>query len=191
MFGKKIGIDLGTTTVLVYIPNKGIIINEPSVVAISLADKKVLTVGKEAKEMIGRTPDSVVAKRPLKDGVIADYRTTEAMLRYFINKAMGGVRFFRPEVMVAVPGGITSTERRAVIDATLSAGAKAAYIIKEPVVAAIGANIPIGSASGHMIIDIGGGTSEIAVISLGGIVSSASVRIGGNKLDRGLSQYVF
>ncbi len=190
MFGKKIGIDLGTTTVLVYIPNKGIIINEPSVVAISLADKKVLTVGKEAKDMIGRTPDSVVAKRPLKDGVIADYRTTEAMLRYFINKAMGGVRFFRPEVMVAVPGGITSTERRAVIDATLSAGAKAAYIIKEPVVAAIGANIPIGSASGHMIIDIGGGTSEIAVISLGGIVSSASVRIGGNKLDAAIQEHV-
>ena len=190
MFGKKIGIDLGTTTVLVYIPNRGIIINEPSVVAISLADKKVLTVGKEAKEMIGRTPDSVVAKRPLKDGVIADYRTTEAMLRYFINKATGGVRFFRPEVMVAVPGGITSTERRAVIDATLSAGAKAAYIIKEPVVAAIGANIPIGSASGHMIIDIGGGTSEIAVISLGGIVSSASVRIGGNKLDAAIQEHV-
>jgi rod shape-determining protein MreB len=122
--------------------------------------------------------------------VIADYRTTEAMLRYFINKAMGGVRFFRPEVMVAVPGGITSTERRAVIDATLSAGAKAAYIIKEPVVAAIGANIPIGSASGHMIIDIGGGTSEIAVISLGGIVSSASVRIGGNKLDAAIQEHV-
>ena len=190
MFGKKIGIDLGTTTVLVFIPRKGIIINEPSVVAISLADKKVLAVGTEAKEMLGRTPDTIVAKRPLKDGVIADYRTTEAMLRYFINKALGGMRFFRPEVMVAVPGGITSTERRAVIDATLSAGAKAAYIIKEPVVAAIGADIPIGSASGHMIIDIGGGTSEIAVISLGGIVASASVRIGGNKLDAAIMEHV-
>lgn len=190
MFAKKIGIDLGTTTVLVYMPKKGIIINEPSVVAISVVDKKVLAVGKEAKEMLGRTPDTIVAKRPLKDGVIADYRTTEAMLRYFINKALGGMRLFRVEVMVAVPGGITSTERRAVIDATISAGAKAAYIIKEPVVAAIGADIPIGSASGHMIIDIGGGTSEIAVISLGGIVSSSSIRIGGNKLDTAIMEHI-
>lgn len=190
MFAKKIGIDLGTTTVLVYIPKKGIVLNEPSVVAVSLADKRVLAVGKEAKEMLGRTPDTIVARRPLKDGVIADYRTTEAMLRYFINKAVGGVRLFRPEVMVAVPGGITSTERRAVIDATISAGARAAYIIKEPVVAAIGADIPIGSPSGHMIIDIGGGTSEIAVISLGGIVSSASVRIGGNKIDLAIQEHI-
>ena len=190
MFAKKIGIDLGTTTVLVYVQKKGIVLNEPSVVAISLADKRVLAVGKEAKEMLGRTPDTIVAKRPLKDGVIADYRTTEAMLRYFINKALGGVRLFRPEVMVAVPGGITSTERRAVIDATISAGARAAYIIKAPVVAAIGADIPIGSPSGHMIVDIGGGTSEIAVISLGGIVSSSSVRIGGNKLDMSIQEHV-
>lgn len=190
MFAKKVGIDLGTTTVLVYLPKRGIIINEPSVVAVSLADKRILAVGKEAKEMLGRTPDTIVARRPLKDGVIADYRTTEAMLRYFLNKALGGMRIFRPEVMVAVPGGITSTERRAVIDATISAGARAAYIIKEPVVAAIGADIPIGSASGHMIIDIGGGTSEIAVISLGGIVSSASVRIGGNKLDSAIQEHV-
>ncbi len=190
MFGKKLGIDLGTTTVLVYMPKRGIIINEPSVVAISTLDKKVLAVGKEAKDMFGRTPDTIVAKRPLKDGVIADYRTTEAMLRYFINKALGGVRLFRPEVMVAVPGGITSTERRAVIDATLAAGAKAAYIIKEPIVAAIGANIPIGSPSGHMIIDIGGGTSEMAVISLGGIVASESVRIGGVKFDLAIQEFI-
>jgi rod shape-determining protein MreB len=190
MFAKKIGIDLGTTTVLVYMPKKGIIINEPSVVAISVLDKKVLAVGKEAKEMLGRTPDTIIAKRPLKDGVIADYRTTEAMLRYFINKALGGMRIFRVEVMVAVPGGITSTERRAVIDATISAGAKAAYIIKEPVVAAIGADIPIGSASGHMIVELGGGTSEIAVISLGGIVSSSSIRIGGNKMDTAIQEHV-
>ncbi len=190
MFQKKIGIDLGTTTVLVYVPKRGIIINEPSVVAISTTDGKVLAVGKEAKDMLGRTPDTIVARRPLKDGVIADYRTTEAMLRYFINKAIGGVRFVRPEVMVAVPGGITSTERRAVIDATLAAGAKAAYIIKEPIVAAIGANIPIGSPSGHMIIDIGGGTSEMAVISLGGIVASASVRIGGVKFDAAIQDYI-
>jgi rod shape-determining protein MreB len=190
MFAKKIGIDLGTTTVLVYVPKRGIIINEPSVVAISKIDKSVLAVGKEAKEMLGRTPDTIVAKRPLKDGVIADYRTTEAMLRYFINKALGGMRLFRPEVMVAVPGGITSTERRAVIDATIAAGAKAAYIIKQPVVAAIGANIPIGSPSGHMIVEIGGGTTEMAVISLGGIVASDSVRIGGVRFDQAIMEHI-
>lgn len=190
MFIKKIGIDLGTTNVLVYIPKKGIVVNEPSVVAISRADGKVLAVGLEAKDMIGRTPDTIIADRPLKDGVIASYHTTEAMIRYFINKAMGGVRLFRPEVMVAVPGGITSTERRAVIDATIAAGARAAYIIKEPIVAAIGADIPIGAASGHMIIDIGGGTAEIAVISLGGIVSSGSVRVGGTKFDRSIVEYI-
>jgi rod shape-determining protein MreB len=190
MFSKKIGIDLGTTTVLVFVPKRGIIINEPSVVAISKVDKTVLAVGKEAKDMLGRTPDTIVAKRPLKDGVIADYRTTEAMLRYFINKAMGGVRIFRPEVMVAVPGGITSTERRAVIDATIAAGAKAAFIIKQPVVAAIGANIPIGSPSGHMIVEIGGGTTEMAVLSLGGIVASDSVRIGGVKFDTAITEHI-
>ena len=190
MFIKKIGIDLGTTNVLVHVPKKGVVINEPSVVAISNIDKKIIAVGAEAKEMLGRTPDTIIAHKPLRDGVIADYKTTEAMLRYFINKSLGGVRLFRPEVMVAVPAGITSTERRAVIDATIAAGAKAAYIIKEPIVAAIGANIPIGSASGHMIIDIGGGTSEIAVISLGGIVSSNSVRIGGNKFDAAISDFV-
>src|SRR3989338_8184330 len=181
MFGftKKIGIDLGTATTLVHLPKKGIVVNEPSVVAISVNDKKVLAVGNYAKEMLGRTPDSIIACRPLKDGVIADYRTTECMLRYFINKAVGGIRLMRPEVMIAVPGGITSTERKAIIDATIQAGAKAAYLIKEPMAAAIGANIPIGTASGHLIIDIGGGTTEIAVISLGGIVTNTSVRIGG------------
>ncbi len=189
MFIKKIGIDLGTTSILVYVPGRGIIINEPSVVAISKDDRKILAVGKDAKEMLGRTPETIVALRPLKDGVIADYRTTEAMLRYFINKAIGGFRIFRPEVMVAVPGGITSTERRAVVDATIAAGARAAYIIKEPIVAAIGADIPIGSASGHLIIDIGGGTSEMAVISLGGIVASQSVRIGGNRFDASIQDY--
>lgn len=190
MFSKRIGIDLGTTSVLVFIPKRGIIINEPSVVAISKTDKTVLAVGKEAKDMLGRTPDTIIAKRPLKDGVIADYRTTEAMLRYFINKALGGVRIFRPEVMVAVPGGITSTERRAVIDATIAAGAKAAFIIKQPVVAAIGANIPIGSPSGHMIVEIGGGTTEMAVLSLGGIVASDSVRIGGVKFDTAITEHI-
>ncbi|HAO81670.1 MAG: Rod shape-determining protein mreB [Parcubacteria group bacterium GW2011_GWD2_43_10] len=190
MFIKKIGIDLGTTYTLVHVPGRGIVINEPSVVAVSTVDKSVLAVGEEAKEMLGRTPDTIVALRPLKDGVIADYRTTEAMLRYFINKALGGIRFFKPEVMIAVPAGITSTERRAVIDATNAAGAKEAYIIKEPIAAAIGANIPIGSASGHMIVDMGGGTSEVAVISLGGIVANTSVRIGGNKLDTAITDFI-
>jgi rod shape-determining protein MreB len=190
MFVKKIGIDLGTKNVLVYIPKKGIVVNEPSVVAVSKHDGKVLAVGLDARDMIGRTPDTITAERPLRNGVIANYHTTEAMLRYFINKAIGGIRLFRPEVMVAVPGGITSTERRAVIDATIAAGARAAYIIKEPVVAAIGADIPIGAASGHMIIDIGGGTAEMAVISLGGMVSSGSVRIGGTKFDESITDHI-
>jgi len=190
MFVKKVGIDLGTANTLVYIPKKGIVTNEPSVVAVSSVDKKVMAVGDEAKEMLGRTPDTIIALRPLKDGVIADYRTTEAMMRYFINKALGGVKLVRPEVMVAVPAGITSTERRAVIDATIQAGAKAAFIIKEPLAAAIGAGIPIGSASGHMIIDMGGGTSEIAVISLGGIVHAVSARVGGNKFDFAIQEYI-
>lgn len=190
MLIRKIGIDLGTTFTLVHLPKRGIVINEPSVVAISVIDKKILAVGDEAKEMLGRTPETIVARRPLKDGVIADYRTTEAMLRYFINKALGGLKLFRPEVMVAVPAGITSTERRAVIDATIAAGARAAYIIKEPIAAAIGADIPIGSASGHMVVDIGGGTAETAVISLGGIVASTSVRIGGNKFDLALQEHI-
>src|SRR3990167_6726610 len=188
LFIKKIGIDLGTTYTLVYIPKRGIVINEPSVVAIT-KNNEVLAVGNEAKEMVGRTPDFIVARRPLKDGVIADYRTTEAMLRYFIGKALGGFHLFRPEVMIAVPAGITSTERRAVIDATLAAGAKAAYIIKQPIASAICADIPIGSASGHMIVEIGGGTSEIAVISLGGIVSSTSVRVGGTKFDTAIMDH--
>lgn len=190
MFIKSLGIDLGTTYTLVYLPKKGIVVNEPSVVAISMDDRKILAVGNEAREMLGRTPDSIIAVKPLKDGVIADYRITEAMLRYFINKTLGGVRIFRPEVMVAVPAGISSTERRAVIEATISAGAKAAYIIKEPISAAIGADIPIGSSSGHMIVDIGGGTAETAVISLGGIVSVSSVKVGGNKFDRAIVEYI-
>jgi len=190
MFIKRIGIDLGTTYTLVHLPKRGIVINEPSVVAVSIADKKILAVGNEAKDMIGRTPDTIMAVRPLKDGVIADYKATEAMIRYFINKTLGGIRLFRPEVMVAVPAGISSTERRAVIEATIAAGAKAAYIIKEPVAAAIGADIPIGSATGHMVIDIGGGTAEMAVISLGGVVASTSVRVGGNKFDAAILEYV-
>lgn len=190
MFINRIAIDLGTTYTLVHLPKKGIVVNEPSVVAVSMTDKKILAVGNEAKDMVGRTPDTIIAIKPLKDGVIADYHTTEVMIRYFINKALGGIRLFRPEVMVAVPAGITSTERRAVIDATLGAGAKAAYLIKEPVAAAIGAEIPVGSASGHMIIDIGGGTAEMAVISLGGVVTATSVRVGGNKIDLAIIEYI-
>ncbi|MCA9376220.1 MAG: rod shape-determining protein, partial [Candidatus Doudnabacteria bacterium] len=177
---RKVGIDLGTANTLVMVPGEGIVINEPSVVAVSTDDNAILAVGNEAKEMLGRTPDMIVAHRPMKDGVIADYRVTEAMLRYFITKAIGKVRMLRPEVMVCVPAGITSTERRAVVDATLQAGAKAAYIVKEPVAAAIGAGIPIAQSSGNMIIDVGGGTTEIAVISLGGIVTATSARVAGN-----------
>jgi len=190
LFSKRLGIDLGTSNVLVYVQDKGVIINEPAVVAVSTEDNKIMAVGAEAKEMVGRTPENIVAHRPLSDGVIADYRITEAMLKYFINKAVGSVRFFRPEVMVCVPAGITSTERRAVIDATTQAGAKNAYIIREPLAAAIGADIPIGSPSGNMVIDIGGGTSEVAVISLGGIVAVNSARVGGNRFDEAISAYI-
>lgn len=190
MFQSKIGIDLGTANTLVHFPKKGIVINEPTVVAISLDDNRVLAVGQEAKEMLGRTPETIVASRPMRDGVIADYRVTEAMLRYFINKALGKVRFFRPEVMISVPGGITSTERRAVIDAAVAAGAKSAFVIKETVAAAIGAGIPISSASGNLIIDMGGGTTDVAVLSLGGIVNSTSARVAGNKLDAAIAEYV-
>jgi rod shape-determining protein MreB len=190
MIQKKIGIDLGTANTLVFVPKKGIIINEPTVVAVSISDNKVLAVGQEAKDMLGRTPETIVASQPMKNGVIADYRITEAMLRYFINKALGNVHFFRPEVMISVPGGITSTERRAVIDAATAAGAKAAYVIKETVAAAIGAGIPISSATGNLIIDIGGGTTDVAVLSLGGIVTSTSVRTGGSKIDQAIADYI-
>lgn len=190
MLIRKIGIDLGTANTLVFVPGKGIVANEPTVVAISVLENKVLAVGNDAKEMLGRTPDTIIASRPMKDGVIADYKITEAMLKYFINKVVGKFRFFRPEVMISIPVGVTSTERRAVIDAAVRAGAKAAYVVKEPMLAAIGAGIPISSASGNMIIDIGGGTSEIAVISLGGIVVAHSARVGGNKIDQAIADYI-
>ncbi len=189
-FSKKLGIDLGTANTLVFFPGKGIVLNEPSVVAVSEQDKKVLAVGNEAKEMIGRTPDNIIAYRPMRDGVIADYRVTEAMLRYFINKALGKWNIFKPEVMVSVPAGITSTERRAVIEATLRAGARNAFVVKEPILAAIGAGIPIQEARGHMIVDIGGGTTDVAVISLGGIVASTSVKCAGNRLDAAIADYI-
>jgi len=190
MFVKKIGIDLGTANILVFLPQKGVVVNEPSVIAVSIEDNKILAVGNKAKEMLGKTPENISASRPVKDGVIADYKVTEAMMRYFINKVSGKIRFFKPEVIVSVPAGITSTERRAVIDATMQAGAKAAYVVKEPILAAIGAGIPINTPFGNMIIDIGGGTSEVAVISLGGIVSFSSVRVGGDKLDRAISEFI-
>jgi len=190
LFVKKIGIDLGTTNTLVYVPGKGVVINEPSVVAISILDNKIIAVGLEAKEMIGRAPDSIIVSRPLREGVIADYRITEAMLKYFINKAIGRLSFYKPEILVSVPAGITSTERRAVIEATINAGAKAAYLVKEPVLAAIGAKIPINSPIGNLILNIGGGTTDVAVVSLGGIVSWASTRVGGNKIDQAIVDYV-
>jgi len=189
-WGKKLGIDLGTANTLVFVPKKGVILNEPSVVAISTVTKQVLAVGDEAKTMIGRTPENIVAHRPLKDGVIADYRVTEAMLRYFITKALGKSTFFKPDVMVSVPSGVTSTERRAVMEATLKAGARNAYIVKEPILAAIGAGLPIFDAHGHMVVDIGGGTTDSAVISLGGIVTSSSVKVAGNKIDLAIAQYI-
>ena len=189
-FSQKLGIDLGTANTLVFVPGKGIVLNEPSVVAVSEQNKKVLAVGFEAKDMIGRTPDSIIAYRPMRDGVIADYRVTEAMLRYFINKALGTWNVFKPEVMVSVPAGITSTERRAVIEAAIRAGAKNAYVVKEPILAAIGAGIPIQEACGHMVVDIGGGTTDVAVISLGGIVASTSVKCAGNRIDASIADYI-
>lgn len=189
-FTKKLGIDLGTANTLVYVPGRGIVLNEPSVVAVSEHDNRILAVGLEAKEMIGRTPDDIIAYRPMRDGVIADYRVTEAMLRYFIDKALGSFNFWKPEVMVSVPAGVTSTERRAVIEAAIRAGAKNAYVVKEPILAAIGAGIPIYEARGHMIVDIGGGTTDVAVISLGGIVASISVKCAGNRLDQAIADYI-
>ncbi|HET8581032.1 MAG TPA: rod shape-determining protein [Candidatus Paceibacterota bacterium] len=189
-FTPRLGIDLGTTTVLVFVPGRGVVLNEPSVVAVSEQDNKILAVGDSAKEMIGRTPDTIRAYRPMKDGVIADYRVTEAMLRYFMRKAMGKLNLFRPEVMVSVPAGVTSTERRAVVEAATKAGAKNAYVVKEPILAAIGAGIPIQEARGHMVVDLGGGTADVAVISLGGIVSSTSVKCAGTKIDHAIVDYV-
>jgi len=190
LFIKKLGIDLGTANTLVFVPGKGIVLNEPSVVAVSEQDNKILAIGFEAKDMIGKTPDSIIAYRPMKDGVIADYRVTEAMLRYFINKALGPFNIFKPDVMISVPAGVTSTERRAVIEAAIRAGAKNAYVVKEPILAAIGAGIPIHESRGHMVVDIGGGTTDVAVISLSGIVACTSVKCAGNKIDQAIADYI-
>lgn len=189
MLSKRIGIDLGTANTLVYLVGEGIVLNEPTVVAVTAEENRVVAVGKEAKDMLGRTPGNIVAMRPLRDGVIADYTITEAMLSYFIDKAAGKSRFFKPEVMVCIPSGVTQVERRAVLDATMSAGAKVAYLIDEPLAAAIGAKIPIAQAAGHMVVDIGGGSTESAVISLGGVVVHHSVRVGGNKIDEAIASF--
>jgi rod shape-determining protein MreB and related proteins len=189
-FTTRLGIDLGTANSLVYKVGEGIVLDEPTVVAVSMRDRKVLAVGHEAKEMLGRTPGNIMATRPMRDGVIADYVVTEAMLRFFIQKVMGRSFLLKPEVMICVPAGCTQVERRAVLDATLSAGARAAYLIDEPLAAAIGANIPIAEASGNMVLDIGGGAAEAAVISLGGVVVSKSVRVGGNKIDEAIADFV-
>ena len=190
VLGKKIGIDLGTANCLVWFEGEGIVLQEPTVVAISVDDNRVVAVGSEAKQMLGRTPGNIRASRPMRNGVIADYQVTEAMLRYFIQKVGGQSIFFKPEVMICVPAGCTQVERRAVLDATLSAGARNAYLIDEPLAAAIGAEIPIAAPSGSMIVDIGGGATEAAVISLGGVVVHKSARVAGNKIDEAIAFYV-
>ena len=190
MFSKRIGIDLGTANSLVWLAGTGIVLNEPTVVAMTVDDGRVVAVGNEAKEMLGRTPGNITASRPMRDGVIADYVVTEAMLRYFIQKVCGRVFLFKPEVMICVPSGATQVEQRAVLDAALSAGAKVAYLIEEPLAAAIGAKLPIAAASGNMIIDIGGGSAEAAVISLGGVVVHKSVRVAGNKIDEAIANFM-
>ena len=187
---QDMGIDLGTANTLVHVKGKGIVIREPSVVAVQKDTNEVLAIGAEAKRMIGRTPGNIVAIRPLKDGVIADFDITQAMLKFFIKKAIGNKTFVRPRVVVGVPSGVTAVERRAVLDATIQAGAREAYLIEEPMAAAIGAGLPVQEATGNMVVDIGGGTSEVAVISLGGIVVSRSVRIGGDKMDEAIVQYI-
>lgn len=189
LLSPKLGIDLGTTNVLVFVPGKGVVLNEPSVVAVSTENNKVLAIGAEAKKMIGRTPDTIIAYRPMKDGVIADYRVTEAMLRYFMKKALPKWNMWKPTVLVSVPAGVTGTEKRAVIEAAIKAGAANAFVVKEPILAAIGAGIPIQEPSGRMVADIGGGTIDVAVISLGGIVASTSVKVAGNALDRAIIDY--
>jgi len=187
---RKIGIDLGTRNSVVFIPQKGTVLQEPSVVAVTLGDNRILAVGSKAKEMTGRTPDTIRIYRPLQDGVIADFRVTQAMIKYFINKVSGRFRFFKPELMIGVPAGATSTERRALVEAGMASGAKQVFLVKEPILAAMGAGIPINSSFGNMIVDIGGGTTEVAVISLGGIVNARSIRVAGDKMDLAISDYI-
>lgn len=186
LFLRRLGVDLGTTNILIYLPEKGIVVNEPSVVALEVSQNRVMAIGQEAKEMLGRTPESIIAAHPLKNGVIANFGIARAMLKYYINRLSGPLRLFKPEIMVSVPAGATSTERRAVTDACLGAGAKSAYLIKKPVAAALGAGVPIASPSGNMIINIGGGTTEVAVIALGDIIAAHSIRVGGNSFDEAI-----
>lgn len=190
MLFKKVAIDLGTANSLVYVSGQGIVLNEPTVVAVTIDDGKVVAVGNEAKKMLGRTPEMISALRPLKDGVIADYLVTEAMIKYFLLKALGRIFIFKPDVMISVPSGVTSVESRAVRDAALAAGAKNAYLIPEPLAAAIGSKIPVGRPYGNMIVNIGGGTTEVAIISLGGLVTSGSIRVAGNKIDEAITSFV-
>ncbi|KYH33603.1 rod shape-determining protein MreB [Neomoorella mulderi] len=193
MFGlgyQDIGIDLGTATVLVYVQGKGIVLREPSVVALNRDNGQIFAVGEEARRMLGRTPGNIIALRPLRDGVIADYDSTEKMLRYFIEKAIGRQGFFRPRVMVCIPSGVTGVEERAVRQAAQQAGARQAYVIEEPLAAALGAGLDIAEPSGSMVVDIGGGTTDIAVLSLGGIVCSNSLRVAGDKLDEAIVRYI-
>lgn len=190
MLVRKIGIDLGTCNSIVFIPKKGPVIQEPSVVAVSIPENKILAVGKEAKEMLGRTPETIKIYRPLKDGVIADFRVTLAMIKYCLKKVLGFWSFLKPELLIGIPAGATSTERRALIEAGLGAGAREVFVTKEPILAALGAGIPIDSCSGNMVVDIGGGTTEVAVISLGGIVTWNSIRIAGDKMDMAIVDYV-
>src|SRR5512139_374882 len=190
MFAKHIGIDLGTTNVLVWVKGKGIILQEPSVVAIAVNDSKIVAVGTEARDMLGRTPDTLEVARPLREGVIADYLVTEKMLRYFIEKVTGRIRLFKPLIAISVPVGVTSVESRAVHDAAIQAGGREAYLIPEPLAAALGAGMPVATPTGNLVVDIGGGTSEAAVISMNGIVVFASVRVGGNRIDEAIISYV-
>lgn len=190
MFGKDIGIDLGTASVLVYMRGKGVVLAEPSVVAINTDSNRIVAVGEEARRMIGRTPGNIVAIRPLKDGVIADYQVTETMLKYFINRVCGSRRLLKPRVVICVPTGVTSVEKRAVLEAAMQAGAKKVLLISEPMAAAIGAGLSVAEPGGNMVVDIGGGTTDIAVISLGGEVVGTSLRLGGDKLDDALVRYI-
>ena len=190
MFEKQVGIDLGTVNILVYVRGKGVVLQEPSVVAISVRDNKIVAVGRDAAEMLGRVPDSIEVSRPVRDGVIADYTVTEAMLRHFIRKVIGRNPLLRPQIMMSTPKGVTSVERRAVYDAAIQAGAKEAYLVPEPLAAAYGAGMPINTPTGNMVVDIGGGTSEAAVVSMNDIVVWSSVRVGGNRIDQAIISYI-
>lgn len=190
IFKQKLGIDLGTNEIVIYIPNKGIVLREPTVVAISLTDKKIMAIGNEAKNMLGKIPDSISVIKPIKEGAISDYKLTVSMISYFVNKVLGRYSFFKPEIIVSIPSSITGTERRAVMEAVLEAGAREVYVVKEPVLSAVGSGVPIHEPVGRMIMNIGGGTTDVAVISLGGVVFAKSIKVGGNKMDESILKMV-